>query len=49
MIRWTHYAEWVPDRGSPSGPARPRTGCTRHTLAFKLFRRYLILTWTWTA
>jgi len=43
MIRWTHYSELV--ISSSACPA----GATRHTLAFYLFRRYLIITWVWTA
>jgi hypothetical protein len=35
VIRWTHYREIAVGHG------------WRHTLAFKAFGRYLILTWHW--
>jgi len=40
-MRWTHYTESV------GGGVVP--GTTKHTVAFKLFGRYLIITWVWTA
>lgn len=48
MILWRHYTEAIETRTELEWGIYEHHRSTKHTLAFKFFRRYLILTWVWT-
>ncbi len=49
MIRWRHYTEVLDIRSEVEWGIYEHYQAKKHTLAFKLFGRYLVITWVWDA